>query len=134
MATNINYRGIPKPWQFRPWITKGHVRHFFNQILLMDHFRYLYMKLRFVYFVYLRKKLISLDLDTGDIAKETVRHNRKGLIDVLVTRSNALVKPLSAIEDLDIDSKDFVLDRGLKVNYSTWQLIISCFPISEALT
>jgi SAM-dependent methyltransferase len=129
MAANMDYKEIKKPWQFRPWVRKGHFRHFLDQMLLMDHFRYLYMKLRFVYFVYLRQKLSSLDLDTGDIAKETVQHNRKGLTDVSVTRSNALLKPLSAIEDLDIDSS--ILCIGPRTEGELFNLAANGFMLSN---
>jgi len=120
---------IKKPWQFRPWAVKGHLRHFFDQLLLIDHWRYLYMKLRFIYFVKIKRKLSYLDLVTGDIAKETVQHNIKGLIDVSVTRSNTLVKPLSAIESLDINSK--ILSIGPRTEGELYNLTANGFKIEN---
>lgn len=129
MASRSNYKKIPKPWQFRPWKTKGHLRHLIDQLLLVDHIRYLYMKVRFIYFVYVRRRLKSLDISTGDVAKETVTHNKKGLIDVLVTRSNALVKPISSIESLNIDSK--ILSIGPRTEGELFNLAANGFLLEN---
>ena len=50
------------------------------------------------------RKLSVWDLDSKAIGKNTISHNKKGLKDLAVVRSLALIKPLSSIEHLGVDS------------------------------
>lgn len=87
---------------------KGLVISTLHQLLLIDIFRYIVAYVRFFYFVKIKRSLKTYDLGSqqiSSIAPSTVMHNLKGLKDLAVNRSLSLVRPLSVIESLDVDSK-----------------------------
>ena len=87
-------------WQFRKWKAKGVVRHLWDQTFLIEYWRRVYMTTRFVYFARLRRRLRTFGVGEG-VSEHTVSHNLKGMRDLSVVRSDALVKPLSVLECLD---------------------------------
>ncbi|MBI1812275.1 methyltransferase domain-containing protein [Candidatus Peregrinibacteria bacterium] len=77
-----------------------HVREFFYQLLRADCIRLCVAALRYWYFVGLRRRMRTFDLETGDIGVNTVHHNMLGLKKIRglsVPRSSLLIYPLSAI-------------------------------------
>jgi SAM-dependent methyltransferase len=85
---------------------KGVVRGFFHQLLTIDFVRYCIARIRFFYFVRLCRKLKTFDLSTQKaIASNTVFHNLKGLKDLAVVRSLALIKPVTSIDKIGIHSQ-----------------------------
>lgn len=84
---------------------KGIFTGFLHQLLLIDLIRYLVAYLRYIYYVKLRRKLRTFDLHNEEIASNTIFHNLKGLKDLAVVRSLALIKLLSVIESLGKDAK-----------------------------
>ncbi len=83
---------------------KGIFTGFFHQLLQVDLIRYAISRLRFIYFVNLRRRLKTLDKVSDGVAKNTIMHNLKGLSDYAAVRPLALIKPLSVIETLSKDS------------------------------
>lgn len=114
-------------WQFGVWRHKGHLKHFRDQLLLVDHWRRFYMKLRYIWLVLILGRLRTLDLKSQNVAKNTVMHNLKGLRDVSVVRSNALVRPLSMIESLDFNSK--ILTIGPRTEGELYNLAAHGFDL-----
>jgi SAM-dependent methyltransferase len=87
---------------------KGIVRHTIDQILLIDGIRYLVAALRYLWFVVIRRRLRTWDLEKGSsagVAENTIHHNLRGLRDLAVARSHFLVRPLSIIESVSATSK-----------------------------
>ncbi len=116
-------------------------REFFYQLLRIDAVRQFVAWTRFVYFVYILRRLRTLDPQTGDIGVNTVRHNLISLrktSGLNVPRSNLLIYPLSAIrmskatpilsigprsegELLNFRALGFKNVRGLDlISYSPW--------------
>ena len=76
------------------------LREFFYQLLRVDLARYVVAWVRYVYFVFLRRRLREYGVSSGDIGVNTVHHNalRLGSFKkLIVNRSNLLLYPLSAI-------------------------------------
>jgi SAM-dependent methyltransferase len=84
---------------------KGIVVGFIHQLLQVDLIRYFISRVRFIYFVKIRRKLRTLENPHKGVAKNTISHNLKGITDYAAVRPLALVKPLSVIESLSKDSK-----------------------------
>jgi hypothetical protein len=84
---------------------KGVVRGFFHQLLYIDLFRHIVALLRYIWFAKILRRLKTYDLETKAVGKNTIMHNLKGLNDLAVVRSLALIKPMTSIETLGIDSK-----------------------------
>jgi len=51
------------------------------------------------------RRLRTFDLENKSISSSTIPHNLKGLKDLAVVRSLALIKPVTAIDSVGIDSK-----------------------------
>jgi SAM-dependent methyltransferase len=63
---------------------------------------------RFIWFVKLRRRLVTYrapDSRGSPVASNTIMHNLKGLRDLAVNRSHALVRPLSVVEILPVDAR-----------------------------
>lgn len=84
---------------------KGIFRGFFHQLLTIDIIRYTVARLRFFIRVRILRKLRTYDLESNSISNKTVSHNLKGLKDLAVVRSLALIKPVTAIDRVGINSK-----------------------------
>ncbi len=87
---------------------KGLLRHTLDQLLLVDLIRYAVVALRYLWFVQVRRRLVTYDPGTAmssPVASNTVSHNLKGLRDLAVNRSHLLVRPLSVIEALPVDAR-----------------------------
>lgn len=85
---------------------KGVGLGFWHQLLQIDLIRYIISRLRFFYFVKVRRNLRTLDqTNDQEVADNTVSHNLKGIKDYAAVRPLALVKPLSVIESLSKDAK-----------------------------
>lgn len=115
-------------WQFRKWKAKGVVRHLWDQTFLIEYWRRVYMTSRFLYFTRVRDRLRTLA--RGDsVAENTISHNLKGMRDLSVVRSDALVKPLSVIECLDAKSK--VLCVGPRTEGELYNLAAHGFSLAN---
>ncbi len=84
---------------------KGVFTGFLHQLLLLDLVRYGVAYVRYFYFVKLRKKLRTYASSHKGVGANTIFHNLKGLKDLAVVRSLALIKPLSVIESLGKDAQ-----------------------------
>ncbi len=84
---------------------KGIFVGFFHQLLQVDLIRYIIVRIRYFYFVTIRRRLKTYDLKSKNIAVNTVSHNLKGITDFAAVRPLALIKPLSVIESLSMDAK-----------------------------
>ncbi|MGD1862384.1 MAG: class I SAM-dependent methyltransferase [Leptolyngbyaceae cyanobacterium] len=115
-------------WQFRPWRSKGYLSHFWDQLNLIDYWRRLHMNLRFRWYC-LFSSIKTLENPDKGVATETIRHNLKGLRDTSVVRSNALVRPLSVIEELSPDSQ--LLCIGPRTEGELYNLAAHGFKLSQ---
>jgi len=96
---------MPNPSDIRRH--KGLLRHTLDQLLLVDLLRYATVAARYLWFVFVRRKLRTFDLSSGTqsaVATHTVSHNLKGLRDLAVNRSHLLVRPLSVIEGVRVEA------------------------------
>ena len=84
---------------------KGVFRGFFHQLLTIDIIRYTIARLRFFFRVRIFRKLKTFDLESKSISDRTVSHNLKGLKDLAVVRSLSLIKPVTSIDRVGINSK-----------------------------
>ena len=84
---------------------KGIFRGFFHQLLTIDIIRYVIARLRFFFRVRILRKLRTFDLESNSISDGTVSHNLKGLKDLAVVRSLSLIKPVTSIDSVGINSK-----------------------------
>lgn len=100
---------------------KGIVRGFFHQLLMVDIVRHIIAKIRFFWFVNIRRKLKTFDLESNSVSPHTISHNKKGLTDLAVVRSLSIIRPLVAIEKLGIDSR--VLTVGPRTEGEIFSLI-----------
>lgn len=73
------------------------------QALRHDGVRYWVARARFVYLARLRKKLATFDDSDPSIAAKTLEHNLAGMVDLAVSRSSQLIRPLSVIEAVKRD-------------------------------
>lgn len=97
---------MPNPSDVRR--VKGMFRHTLDQLLLVDLIRYAVVAVRYLWFVQVRRRLVTYDPSTAassPVASNTVSHNLKGLRDLAVNRSHLLVRPLSVIEALPVDAR-----------------------------
>lgn len=97
---------MPNPSDVRR--SKGLLRHTLDQLMLVDLLRYLVVAVRYLWFVRIRRRLMTLQPGSGAdaaVATHTVSHNLKGLRDLAVNRSHLLVRPLSVIETLGTDAR-----------------------------
>lgn len=79
----------------------------FNQLLLVDLVIRLVVLLRIFYFIKIRNNLQTLSSD--DAFDVTVEHNLKGLAYLNNNRMDILIKPISALEFLDKNSRILVI-------------------------
>lgn len=84
---------------------KGVVRGFFHQLLQVDLIRYFVARIRFIYFVNIKKQLRTYNLEKKEIASNTIMHNLKGMTDLAVVRSLSLIKPVTSIDRVGLDAK-----------------------------
>lgn len=115
-------------WQFRKWKAKGVLRHLWDQTFLIEYWRRAYLTVRYMYYARVRGRLRTLAAD-GTVAKNTVAHNLKGMRDLSVVRSDALVKPLSVVECLDAGSK--VLSVGPRTEGELYNLAAHGFSLAN---
>ncbi|HUO87268.1 MAG TPA: class I SAM-dependent methyltransferase [Thermoanaerobaculia bacterium] len=92
-------------WQFRPWRAKGHLRHFWDQLFLLDAWRTAVVAVRYLWFARLRRRLRLHQAADDGVAPKTVEHNLRGLRDFGAARTNALLRPLSMIERIPQDAR-----------------------------
>ncbi|MFN6076688.1 MAG: methyltransferase domain-containing protein [Fluviicola sp.] len=100
---------------------KGFFRTFRHQLLTVDLYRYFRARLRFFFLVKVLRRLKTYDLETQSIAGNTISHNLKGMQDVAVIRSLAIIKPVMCIDKVGIDSK--VLSIGPRTEGEIFNLI-----------
>jgi len=103
-----------------------------DQLLLVDLLRYAVVALRYLWFVFVRRSLRTFDTAPGSqsaVATHTVSHNLKGLRDLAVNRSHALVRPLSVIEALGVDAN--VLSIGPRSEGELFNLAAHGFVLSR---
>ena len=96
---------MPNPSKVRQ--RKGALRHTLDQLLLVDLLRFVVAAARYLWFARVRHRLRTYDVRTGAqsrVATNTVSHNLRGLRDHAVIRSHLLVRPLSVLEALGVDS------------------------------
>ena len=82
------------------WKFAYFVREFFYQLLRVDFFRALVAGIRYIWYAGILRRMRELDVSTGDIGVNTIKHNKQRLFKMkwlAVTRSNMLVYPLSGI-------------------------------------
>jgi SAM-dependent methyltransferase len=92
---------MPNPSDVRR--EKGLARHTVDQLLLVDLIRYAVSSCRYLWLARVRRRLRTLD-GRPAVATSTVSHNLRGLRDLAVNRSLFLIRPLSVIESLGVDS------------------------------
>lgn len=87
---------------------KGVFRHSLDQLMLIDAIRYAVAAVRYIWFVTVRRRLHTWDVQKGiaaGVAENTIHHNLRGLRDLAVARSHYLVRPLSIIESIESDAQ-----------------------------
>ncbi|MCX7901576.1 MAG: hypothetical protein N2483_04680 [Burkholderiaceae bacterium] len=97
---------MPNPSHIRR--KKGLLRYTLDQLLLVDLIRFVVVGVRYFWFVHVRGRLSTYDVNTDvqtPIATNTIAHNLKGLRDLAVNRSHMLVRPLSVLETLDTQAR-----------------------------
>lgn len=82
---------------------KGLLRHTLHQLLHVDLVRYAVARLRFEWFVRVKRSLRTLEQPQG-VAPNTISHNLRGVKDLAVARSLYLIRPLSVIESIAPDA------------------------------
>lgn len=115
-------------WQFRKWRYKGVLRHLWDQTFLIEYWRRAFLTSRFLYYSRLRHQIRTLRPQES-VAEHTVAHNLKGMRDVSVVRSDALVKPLSVLECLDADAK--ILSVGPRTEGELFNLAAHGFRLAN---
>ena len=100
---------------------KGIITGFFHQLLQIDFIRYVLVRLRFIYFVKIKRRLKTLDQVSKGVASNTIMHNMKGLSDYAAVRPLALIKPLSVIETLTKDAT--ILSIGPRTEGELFSLV-----------
>ncbi len=91
--------------QAAPFKRKPFVRRVLDQILYVEPVRKLYLRCRFFWYARILGRMRTYDTHSEAVAKETIQHNLRGIGDVAVVRSDAIVKPLSVIESLPLDAR-----------------------------
>lgn len=69
-----------------------------RQLLRVTFIRFLICALRYVWFVFVLRRMRMLDVTSGDVATNTVTHNLRGMFDLAVERSLRLILPLVSLE------------------------------------
>lgn len=121
---------MPNPSKVRHH--KGLLRHTGDQLLLVDLVRYMVVAVRFFWYVRICRRLATFDLRSGQatpVASNTISHNLKGLRDLAVNRSHLLVRPLSVIESLKVDSE--VLSIGPRTEGELFNLAAHGFELAK---
>jgi len=104
---------------------KGVRRTFFHQLYSIDLYRYAIAKIRFVWYARILRRIRTHKLTDEGVAGNTISHNLKGLKDLAVTRSLAIVKPFAVIESLGKDSR--ILSLGPRTEGEIFNLIAQGF-------
>jgi SAM-dependent methyltransferase len=81
--------------------------NFLKQLLLIRSVRKIVGKLRFYYFVKVRRKITTLE--SKDAIDHTISHNLKALGLFGLTRMDKLIKPISVLENVSKDAKILVI-------------------------
>jgi len=105
------------------WLDR--LKRFGIQALRMDPIRSRFAQARFLYYVKLRKQLRTFDANNDGITENTISHNVKGMSDLLVARSNLLVRPLSVIQTLNAESR--ILSIGPRTEGEIFNLMAHGF-------
>jgi len=105
------------------WLDR--LKRFGIQALRMDPIRSRFAQARFLYYVKLRKQLRTFDANNNGITENTISHNVKGMSDLLVARSNLLVRPLSVIQTLNAESR--ILSIGPRTEGEIFNLMAHGF-------
>jgi hypothetical protein len=101
---------------------KGAIRGYFHQLLTIDIIRYLIARLRFFFLVRIFRRLRTFSLeDDKEVPANTIPHNLKGLKDLAVVRSLSLIKPVTSVDRVGIDSK--VLTIGPRTEGELFSLV-----------
>lgn len=79
----------------------------FKELLLLRGMRLLIGKLRFYYYVRLRRKVTTLE--SKDAIAQTVKHNYKALGAFGGTRMDKIIKPISVLENIQKNSRILVI-------------------------
>lgn len=69
-----------------------------RQMLRITLLRFLICAVRYVWFVFVLRRMKALDVQSGDVAPHTVTHNMRGMFDLAVERSLRLILPLTSLE------------------------------------
>ncbi len=112
-----------------PFKRKQSVRRFIDQLLLVELIRKVYLRIRFFWLVYVRRRLRVYSEQSEDIASMTIRHNLKGLRDVAAARSNAIVRPMSMIESLGVDAR--ILCIGPRTEGELYNIVAHGFRLKN---
>jgi SAM-dependent methyltransferase len=101
---------------------KGIFRGFFHQLYTIDLIRYFIARIRFFFLVRIFRRLKTFSLESNqEVPANTVPHNLKGLKDLAVVRSLALIKPVTGIDRVGTDSK--VLTIGPRTEGEMFSLV-----------
>jgi len=100
---------------------KGVVRGFLHQLLQVDVIRFLIAAIRYWLFVKVLRRLKTFELNDDKVAGNTISHNLKGMSDLAVVRSLALVKPVTAIDRVGVNSR--VLAVGPRTEGELFSLV-----------
>jgi len=85
---------------------KGLVKGYFHQLLTVDVLRYMIARLRFFFLVRIMRRLKTYSLEHDkEVPSNTIPHNLKGLKDLAVVRSLSLIKPVTSIDRVGVNSK-----------------------------
>lgn len=80
---------------------------FLRETLLIRKVRAVVGKVRFFYFVFLRRRVTTLE--SQDAVKQTVKHNVKALGMFGGTRMDKIIRPISVLENISRDAKILVI-------------------------
>ena len=69
-----------------------------RQLLRVTFFRFLVCAIRYVWYVFLLRRMRMLQVTGSDVAANTVTHNLRGMFDLAVERSLRLIIPLVSLE------------------------------------
>lgn len=105
-------------------------KNLLQQLLLVDAIRLMVAYTRYFYYVKILRQLKTYDIKSQQaISSNTVSHNLKGMKDLAVSRSLALIRPLSIIESVHPDAK--VLTIGPRTEGEILNLVAHGFPLKN---
>ena len=103
--------------------------NFVSQLLIIDFIRFVIANLRYFYLVTIMRRLKIYNQHGTGVSENTISHNLKGMKDLAVVRSLALIRPLSVIETMTADSK--ILTIGPRTEGEILNLIAYGFRLKH---